>query len=47
MSDTFECGCESVDATSDHRPDTDWRHVDSQGHEHRWHDSSSGQPAQS
>jgi hypothetical protein len=33
---TFETGCDLIDATSSHRPDTDWRIVDGAGHEHRW-----------
>ena len=35
--DVFESGCELMDATSMHRPDTGWRVVDANGHEHRWY----------
>ena len=36
MSD-FSSECELIDVTSWHRPDTAWVHVDTYGHEHRWH----------
>lgn len=39
--DVFEAHCELMDVTSMHRPDTSWRFVDAQGHEHRWHVESS------
>lgn len=35
--DVLECGCEPMEVTSMHRPDTGWKIVDAQGHEHRWH----------
>lgn len=35
--DVFEYGCEMLDVSSMHRPDTAWKHVDAQGHEHRWY----------
>lgn len=35
--DVFESGCEFVDVTMLHRPDTNWRYVDKHGHEHRWY----------
>jgi hypothetical protein len=41
----FESGCELVEVTSTHRPDTSWRFVDAQGHEHRWY--AKGAPAES
>jgi hypothetical protein len=27
---------DSIDVTSNHRPDISWKFVDSAGHEHRW-----------
>ena len=33
----FESGCELVDVTSLHRPDTSWQVIDAQGHEHCWY----------
>jgi len=41
----FECGCDPLEVTSLHRPDTSWRFVDRRGHEHRWHVN--GKPAES
>ena len=35
----FSYGCDPVEVTSLHRPDTGWRVVDAKGHEHRWYDS--------
>jgi hypothetical protein len=35
--DVFETGCDLMEATSSYRPDTGWRVVDAQGHEHRWY----------
>lgn len=35
--DAFESGCDLIEVTSQHRPDLTWRHVDADGHEHRWH----------
>jgi hypothetical protein len=35
--DEFSTGCELIDVTSMHRPDTGWRVVDAQGHEHHWY----------
>jgi len=43
--DVFEASCDLVDVTSLHRPDTGWRVIDAQGHEHRWYVD--GQPATS
>lgn len=40
---TFETGVDMIDATSNHRPDTDWRVADASGHTHQWHVD--GQPA--
>jgi hypothetical protein len=39
----IEAGCEMIDVTSNHRPDTSWRHVDERGHVHQWH--ANGEPA--
>lgn len=33
----FESGCDLVEVTSLHRPDTGWRVTDTQGHEHQWY----------
>ena len=33
----FSIECGMLDVTSLHRPDTSWRVVDAQGHEHRWY----------
>jgi hypothetical protein len=41
--DVFESGCDLIDVTSLHRPDTSWRIVDAAGHAHRWY--ANGQPA--
>jgi HNH endonuclease len=35
--DVFETRCEMLDVTSNHRPDTAWRHTDAAGHVHQWH----------
>lgn len=35
--DVFETGCDLIDVTSIHRPDTSWYFSDEHGHEHRWH----------
>jgi len=35
--DVFEAGADMIEVTSQHRPDTNWRVVDAQGHEHRWY----------
>lgn len=43
--DVFETGCEMLDVTSLHRPDTTWRQVDKSGHVHQWYVD--GSPAQS
>lgn len=40
---TFDYGCEMVDVTSMHRPDTSWLITDTHGHPHRWYVD--GQPA--
>lgn len=37
MADTLETGCDLLDVTSLHRPDTAWRFVDAHGHDHRWY----------
>jgi hypothetical protein len=34
--DVFESGCEMIDVTSCHRPDTNWRYTDQHGHLHQW-----------
>jgi hypothetical protein len=34
--ESFESGCDMLDVTSVHRPDTNWRKVDARGHEHQW-----------
>jgi hypothetical protein len=34
--DEFEVTHSLIDVTSLHRPDTRWKFVDKQGHEHRW-----------
>jgi len=39
----FATGCDLIEVTSLHRPDTAWRFVDAKGHEHRWYVN--GQPA--
>lgn len=41
--DVFESGCEMLEASRLHRPDTDWRVTDAHGHEHRWY--ANGRPA--
>jgi hypothetical protein len=41
--DVFEAGCEPIDVTSLHRPDTSWTFTDKRGHVHRWY--TDGQPA--
>jgi hypothetical protein len=41
----FEAGCDLIDVTSLHRPDTSWRAVDVASHTHRWY--ANGQPAES
>lgn len=38
LGDTFETGCEMVDVTSMHRPDTSWRFTDPAGHIHQWYE---------
>ena len=43
--DVLEAGCDLVEATSLHRPDTSWVFMDAAGHEHRWF--SGARPAQS
>lgn len=43
--DVFEMHCDLIDVTSLHRPDTGWRLIDAQGHEHRWYVD--GKPATS
>ena len=35
--DSFSAGCDMMEVTSIHRPDTSWRVIDAQGHEHRWY----------
>lgn len=35
---TYEAGCEMVDVTSNHRPDTNWTFTDAKGHVHQWYD---------
>jgi hypothetical protein len=39
---TFACERELIDVSMLHRPDETWRHIDAQGHEHRWY--ANGQP---
>jgi hypothetical protein len=39
---TFACEYDRIEVTALHRPDETWRHVDAQGHEHRWY--TNGQP---
>ncbi len=34
--DVFSSGCDLIEATSLHRPDTAWVVVDTHGHAHRW-----------
>lgn len=40
----FEAGCDIVEVTSAHRPDTSWIFTDGHGHKHRWH--TDGKPAE-
>jgi hypothetical protein len=40
--DVLEMGCERLDVTSLHRPDTSWSYVDHAGHVHQWHVAGGG-----
>jgi hypothetical protein len=37
QADVFETGCDWIDVTSLHRPDTAWRVIDAAGHPHQWY----------
>ncbi len=41
---SIQSGCDLIDVTSNHRPDTSWRYTDKAGHVHQWH-TKDGQPA--
>ncbi len=45
--DVFEVHTDMIDVSMLHRPDTAWKHVDANGHAHRWHVTGHAEPATS